>query len=222
MNRDIETLQELVFHRELVESRRLVKRNGVTLTEALKQVLSANAGTQGLNNLLETRRQQLNTLAEIKEKKRQLAQQKHDVKQAKKAIPVSTWCAWFDGSARPNPGTCAIGVVLRAPDGREWQLSRLIGYGNSSAAEYQALIALLKLAIEQDARNLMIYGDSRVVIDDLDPQNENRAQGLEDLRWEAKELLRQLHDASLQWIPRGRNQQADMLAQRAFEMSLSL
>jgi ribonuclease HI len=214
------TLQALAFHRELVESRRLVKRDDVSLADALEQVLSANAGKQGLNNLLEARRQQLIILAEMKEKKRQLAQQKHDAKQAKKAIPASTWCAWFDGSARPNPGTCAIGVVLRAPDGREWQLSRLIGYGNSSVAEYQALIALLKMAIAQEASNMVIYGDSRVVIDDLNPRTKDHAQGLADLRQQAKELLQQIHGASLQWIPRARNQQADMFAQRAFDTNI--
>lgn len=221
VNLDIDTLQTLAFHRELVKSRRLVKRDGVSFAQALEQVLSATAGQQGLNHLLELRRQQMNELAEIKEKKRQLAQQKLSAKQAKKVIPALAWCAWFDGSARPNPGACAIGAVLRAPDGREWQVSRSIAYGNSSEAEYQALIALLKLAIAQDARDLLIYGDSQVVIEDLDPKNKQPAKALEDMRKEAKELLQQIHGANLQWLPRARNQQADLLAQRGFGKTTS-
>jgi ribonuclease HI len=214
---DFETLSSLAFHRELVASRRLMQRENLSLDEALKQVLSDVAGKQGLDHLLEERRLGRVLLIEHKEKKRQLSQQRHHAKQAKKSIPVATWCGWFDGSARPNPGPCSVGALLQAPDGFQWKLSRTIGYGSSSTAEYQALIALLALAVEQGASDIVIYSDSQVVINDLDPRTKNHAQALEDLRREAKELLQQIHGATLQWIPRARNQQADMLAQSAFE-----
>jgi ribonuclease HI len=217
LNTDTDTLQALAFHRELVEARRLVKHSDLSFAAALEQVLQAAAGAPGLDQLLQARCQQLNALAELKAKKRQVARQKHQAKQAKSAIPSAIWCAWFDASARPNPGPCAIGAVLRAPDGREWQLSRSIGYADSSSAEYQALIAVLELTLTQGARDIVIYGDSRVVIDDLDPVTQNHAQGLADLRQQANELLQQIQGASLQWIPRARNQLADSLAQRGFE-----
>ncbi|MFZ6801538.1 ribonuclease HI family protein [Undibacterium sp. Di24W] len=218
---DFDTLRSLAFHREMVASRRLMQCDDLPLDSALKQVLSEVAGKQGLDQMLEVRRLEQVLLIENKEKKRHQSQQRHHIKQAKKAIPAAKWCAWFDGSARPNPGSCTIGAVLNAPDGRSWQLSCPIGYGNSSAAEYHALIALLKLAIEHDASDIVIYGDSRVVIDDLDPKTKNHAQALTDFRCEAKRLLQQIHGASLQWIPRVRNQRADILAQRAFEKNTS-
>jgi ribonuclease HI len=214
---DFDTLRSLAFHREMVASRRLMQRDNLSLDAALKQVLSDVAGQQGLDHLLEERRLGRILSIERKEKKRYQSQQRHQVKQGKKSIPVTKWCAWFDGSARPNPGACAIGAVLIAPDGRAWQLSRQIGYGNSSVAEYHALIALLELAVAQNACDMVIYGDSRVVIDDLDPKTKNYAQALDDLRQEAKDLLQQIDGVSLQWIPRSRNQQADRLAQHAFE-----
>lgn len=217
LNVDMDTLQALAFHRELVEARRLVKHSDLSFAAALAQVLHAAAGASGLDQLVQARRQQLNALAELKANKRLVAQQKHQAKLAKLAIPSAMWCAWFDASARPNPGPCAIGAVLRAPNGREWQLSRCIGYADSSSAEYQALIAVLALALTQGARDIVIYGDSRVVIDDLATSTRNHAQGLAALRQQAKKLLQQIHGASLQWIPRARNQLADSLAQRGFE-----
>jgi ribonuclease HI len=213
---DLDTLRSLAFHREMVASRRLMQRDNLSLDAALKQVLREVAGKKGLDQMLEARRLERVLLIGNKEKKRHQSQQRHQVKQTKKSIPVAKWCAWFDGSARPNPGACSIGALLRAPDGSRWELSRAIGYGSSSTAEYQALIALLELAVAQGSRDLTIYGDSRVVIDDITSPQDGRAQSLASFRLDALKLMEKIPGVRLQWIPRARNQQADALSQRGF------
>lgn len=127
--------------------------------------------------------------------------------------PPTPWRAWFDGCAHPNPGQCSIGGLLQGPDGQQHTLSREAGYGNSSEAEYRALIAILEKALEAGADDLTIYGDSQGVIDDvLAPRG---APSLSILREQALALISQLPVVTLRWIPRHKNAQADALSQQA-------
>lgn len=143
-----------------------------------------------------------------KEAARVLRQARHDG-------PATPWRAWFDGSARPNPGRCAIGALLKGPGGELVEISQPAGHGNSSEAEYRALIALLEAALRNGAHDLTVYGDSQVVIDDVNGPAHDAAQALQPYRQRALELLAQLRGVSLRWVPRHRNQEADALSQRA-------
>jgi ribonuclease HI len=125
------------------------------------------------------------------------------------------WRAWFDGSARPNPGRCAIGALLTGPDGQLVEISRPAGYGDSSEAEYRALIALLEAAIAHEAQQLTIYGDSLVVVDDVNGPDHAAAPAFQTYRRAVHGLLAQLGQVTLRWIPRHRNTAADALSQRA-------
>ena len=129
--------------------------------------------------------------------------------------PPAAWRAWFDGSAHPNPGRCGIGGLLQGPGGASIEISQAAGYGNSSEAEYRALIAVLEAAVEGGAHDLVIYGDSRVVIDDMNGPELYAAASLTGYRMAAQALLARLRGVTLRWIPRHRNAAADALSQRA-------
>lgn len=128
---------------------------------------------------------------------------------------TSAWLGWFDGSAQPNPGHCGIGALLTGPVGARLEISRPAGYGNSSEAEYRALIALLAAAVEHGAHDLTIYGDSKVVIDDLNGSFAAAAVSLLAYRASALGLIAQLRQVTLRWIPRHKNGAADALSQLA-------
>lgn len=217
---DMELMQNLAVHRERVAARRLAQREGISFAVALERVLREATNDGELDQLLEARRQQALRLDEIKHQKKTLAQQKHRLKMESKKPSQASWCAWFDGSAKPNPGVCAIGAVLLAPDGRRWEISRTIGYGNSSTAEYQALLVLLVLMREQACQDAVIYGDSRVVIDDLYADTIQAAQSLAEYRQAAREIIQHLPRLQIVWIPRAKNQEADALAQLAFSRQI--
>lgn len=127
------------------------------------------------------------------------------------------WRAWFDGSARPNPGQCGIGAVLRGPDGAGVELALPAGYGNSSEAEYRALIAVLEAAVEHGAFDLTVHGDSRVVIDDVNGADALAAPSLAAYRARVHSLAARIPGLSLRWVPRHKNLEADALSQRAAE-----
>ncbi|MGI4718958.1 MAG: ribonuclease HI family protein [Janthinobacterium lividum] len=211
---DEAALRAAAFKTELAASRRRAERSGVSEAEALEATLLLSAGAAGLDRLLLERAAQ-----------RLRSEQAQDARRARAAASLSRrlggppgippWRAWFDGSARPNPGRCTLGAVLEGPDGVRVELSRALGYGNSSEAEYQALIAVLEAALEQGAVAPAIHGDSQVVIDDVHAPDCAAAPALHDFRARARALLARLPGATLRWIPRHKNGRADALSQRA-------
>jgi len=135
--------------------------------------------------------------------------------------PDGAWMGWFDGSALPNPGRIGIGALLRKPNGEDVEISRRAGEGDSSEAEYLALIALLEAALPFQPPQLLIRGDSQVVINDIilpPARGGQSAKGMEAHRARVMELIATLGGpevVSLRWVPRHRNPDADRLSQAA-------
>jgi ribonuclease HI len=200
---DFTCLLSAALKAELRASRRLSSRTGCSLEQALRDTLQASAGAGSLADLLGAR-----AALQAADAARAAGQRRHDGK-------TTAWRAWFDGSAHPNPGNCGIGALLIGPAGQRIEISRAAGYGNSSEAEYRALIALLEAGVACGAHGLTVYGDSKVVIDDLNGSFADAAVSLQDCRAAALALIAQLGDVTLRWIPRHKNREADALSQRA-------
>ncbi|SFU51293.1 reverse transcriptase-like protein [Pseudoduganella namucuonensis] len=226
---DLPALASAAFHNERVAARRLAKTAGITETEALRATLeraAAQAGWADVAALLEARaRLRLDELARRADKARARAEAKARRLRARSDAVPGAWRAWFDGSATPNPGLLGIGALLCAPGGERVEISRRAGHGDSSEAEYLALEALLEAAVAARVPALAVYGDSRVVIDDVNaaitatrtaPRGvKGPAKGLEAHRARVLALMARLDDVTLRWVPRHRNGEADSLSQRA-------
>lgn len=210
-----ERLASLSHHAERSASRRLAARSGCSYDDALLTTLRDIAGGDArLAFLLDQRAaEQAAQQASATERQARRAADHFQRQQLKNGAPTP-WRGWFDGSAWPNPGRCGIGALLTGPDGRRIAVSRAAGYGNSSEAEYRALIALLETALAQGADGVTVYGDSKVVIDDV-LGTAAGAASLADLRAEAQALIGRFADITLRWIPRHRNADADALSQQA-------
>jgi ribonuclease HI len=208
-------LLEAASRTERSASRRLATRAGLSEEQALRQTLESSAGTAGLPALLAQRRS-LRLAAERRAEAKSARQEAGRVlRQARHDGPATAWRAWFDGSARPNPGRCTIGCVLKGPHGEVVEISLPAGYGNSGEAEYLALIALLEAAVQNGAHDLTIYGDSQVVVNDVNGPEHAAAPALQPYRRKASALLAQLREVTLRWVPRHKNLEADALSQRA-------
>lgn len=210
---DFERLARVAFHRERVASRRLARTNGITEHEALRLTLKASAGQGSLAALLETRETAARAGIERASERRASQALSHKMHKARHDGVLTPWRAWFDGSSHPNPGNCSIGAVLQGPDGQQQTISRQTGYGNSSEAEYHALIAVLEAAVAARADDLTIYGDSQGVIDDV--HSADGAASLASLRLAARGLMAALPKVTLRWVPRHKNGHADALSQQA-------
>ena len=209
---DLAILQAAAFKTELSAARRLTARTGMPEAEALERTLSLSAGSAGLASLLSARQAQRRH-AELQAARRQASVAAARTRGA--GLDASAWRAWFDGSARPNPGRCGLGAVLEGPAGQRCELSVDGGHGNSSEAEYRALNAVLRAAIDHGATDLLVLGDSQVVIDDVHAPDSASAPVLRAYRERVRTLLARLPGTTLRWIPRHKNLEADALSQRA-------
>lgn len=221
------TLDELLraaYKTELVLCRRLMRHRGLPQYDALVQVLERHAIP--LAQLLDERARAKSEEAVRKALRRQQKEEALAQKRARGEVGnmayadhadrtnPAVWLAWFDGSARPNPGRIGIGGILRSPAGELFEHCAAAGHGDSNQAEYLALIAILEKAVQLNAAPLIVCGDSRVVIDSL--RSASHAGTLSAYHARARALLAQLPEVTLRWIPRHRNAVADALSQRAF------
>lgn len=211
-------LIEIAYKKERVHSRRLAKQSAIPEEDALQQVMGSAAGAQSLSALVSARRQAANDASA----KIAAAKQAKTVARAEKiatSLPdPNAWLAWFDGATHPNPGKMGIGGLLKNPDGDVVKsISYTAGEGDSSEAEYLALLAVLQAALDAGATKLIVYGDSRVVLDDVQTKTAG-APILESHRTRSKKLIAQLKDVTFVWIPRRKNEMADALSQQAVKL----
>ena len=133
------------------------------------------------------------------------------------ALPA--WVIHCDGSAMPNPGRMGLGAVLVAPDGTRHTLCQDTGAkGCNNEAELRALMAALRhLQMRGVAATdvLRVYSDSSILVEQLAGARCQPIERLATLFDEARALLGAFQHASLHWIPRHRNSEADALARTA-------
>lgn len=67
---------------------------------------------------------------------------------------------FFDGGCRPNPGPMETAVATR---GQVWHRHD-IGHGTNDEAEWQALLGALDVASELGARDIVLLGDSALIV----------------------------------------------------------
>jgi len=212
----LKELFELAYKKERAAGRRLADETGVALEAALRQVMQQSAGQQSLEQLIARRRDERQRIAHGIAERRQRKVETRAAQLRAQAPDPAAWLAWFDGATHPNPGRMGIGGVLRSPSGATTEISFHAGDGDSSEAEYRALIAVLEAALAMRPAKLVIHGDSRVVIDDV--QSQRGAVALTTWRARAQDLIAQLADVTLRWIPRAKNAAADALSQQAVRM----
>jgi ribonuclease HI len=214
----LDELLRAAYKTEMVLCRRLMRNSGLAQREALIQVLERHGLpiAQLLAERVKAKADDAARKALHRQQKAGALAQKRAREQAGNVeyTDPAVWLAWFDGSARPNPGRIGIGGVLRNPAGELFEHCAAAGHGDSNQAEYLALIAVLEKALQLKAAPLIVCGDSRVVIDSL--RSASHAGPLSAYHASAWALLAQLPEVTLRWIPRHRNAVADALSQRAF------
>uniref|UniRef100_A0A2N9ERQ0 Uncharacterized protein n=1 Tax=Fagus sylvatica TaxID=28930 RepID=A0A2N9ERQ0_FAGSY len=90
-----------------------------------------------------------------------------------------------------------------------------------SQEQYQALIAGLQMALDMKISYLEVYGDSKLVINQLLTHYEVRNEGLVPYFRLATRLIEEFDGISLEHIPRSENKIADALANLATTLALS-
>ena len=128
--------------------------------------------------------------------------------------------AYIDGSSAGNPGEAGYGVVLRDEGGDVLEaVGRYIGRATNNVAEYQGLLGCLELTRQHEARSLIVYSDSQLLVNQMKGIYRVKKPHLKVLHTRALDTLK---DRSIQfeihYIPREKNREADRLARRAIRL----
>ena len=132
----------------------------------------------------------------------------------------AAWLMQFDGAANPNPGPASSGAVLWSPkdlDGRRnpvFESGKYLGKATNNIAEVQGLLLGLKIAATRGARELLIEGDSELII--FQQTGRYRVSDKNLKVWWAEIQAAMMDETSFDWIairqvPRELNERADSI-----------
>ncbi|KAJ4720741.1 Retrovirus-related Pol polyprotein from transposon opus [Melia azedarach] len=133
----------------------------------------------------------------------------------------SPWILHVDGSSS-SQGSGA-GVLITSPDGVEISYALRFEFkASNNEAEYEALIAGLKMAKSLGAEWLEINSDSQLIVHQVNDEYQAKEDNMIAYLKKAKDLVGQFKQVKLQQIPREKNFQADMLSRLASLSETSL
>src|ERR1700741_4527002 len=135
--------------------------------------------------------------------------------------PDSFLIAHIDGGARGNPGPAGYGVVLTDQAGRKVAaLSEYLGHQTNNYAEYNGLLAALDYALQNGHKALKVVADSELLVKQIRGEYKVKSPSLLELNQRARNMIRQLEWFSIQHVLRGKNQEADQLANLAMDKGM--
>ena len=129
--------------------------------------------------------------------------------------------AFCDGGSRGNPGPAGYGVFVEGEGGTPLaELSDFLGVRTNNVAEYQGLLAALGWAIEHGAAALRVVSDSELMVKQMKGQYSVKSPDLKPLYEEAKRRAAKLEQFEMQHVLRGKNKEADRLANEAMDRGM--
>ena len=124
----------------------------------------------------------------------------------------------FDGASRGNPGPAGIGAVIFHNGKEIWASCQYIGTKTNNQSEYSALILGLKQALTRDIKCLQVYGDSQLIINQINGEYKVRNPGLQDLYKEVQDLQAHFESIVFTHVYREFNKRADQLSNMALDV----
>ena len=122
-----------------------------------------------------------------------------------------------DGASRSNPGDASIGVSISL-DGEEIHtISRKIGIATNNEAEYQALIDALNYCIENSIKEIEVFLDSNLVVEQVNKNFKVKAGNLKALNSQVENMIKEFEYIEFKHVYREENKRADQLANMALD-----
>jgi len=136
-------------------------------------------------------------------------------KKKPRIFPQSCYLLQFDGCSKGNPGMAAAGAVLYKNNVEIWSGGKFLGYNETNNyAEYMGLIMGLSKAIEFDISELIVEGDSMLIIKQMTGKNQVRSSNISELHKLAMELKLKFSNIIFTHIYRENNKRADELCNK--------
>ena len=130
---------------------------------------------------------------------------------------------YTDGACRGNPGYGGAGVVLTDEKGNiVGTTGKFLGLCTNNLAEYQALIIGLEEAQRRRCRQLHIFLDSELLVNQIVGTYRVKNEKLKILMGDVRRLLAALDSYVVEHIGREKNKMADRLANQAIDEALTI
>ncbi|KAI5326678.1 hypothetical protein L3X38_035752 [Prunus dulcis] len=126
-------------------------------------------------------------------------------------LPNDMWQLHVDGAS--NHKGAGAGVVIITPDGTFLEQAITLGFSASNnEAEYEALLAGLRLAKELTIKRLAIYSDSQLITNQASGEYMAKHPKMIQYLDKVQGLLKEFPTFTIQQVPRAENTHADALA----------
>ncbi|XP_070015830.1 uncharacterized protein [Nicotiana sylvestris] len=121
------------------------------------------------------------------------------------------WKMFFDGAV--NTKGVGIGAIFISPTGQHYPATaRLRFFYTINTAKYEACIMGINMAIDQNVEELLIMGDSDLIIRQAQGEWETRDVKLIPYKKYVEDLSKRFKSIEFRYIPRCHNELADALA----------
>ena len=124
---------------------------------------------------------------------------------------------YCDGASRSNPGDASIGISILL-DGKEVHtISKKIGIATNNEAEYQALIDGLNYCVDNSIKEIEVFLDSNLVVEQVNKNFKVKAENLKELNSKVDDLIQEFNFIEINHVYREENKRADQLANMALD-----
>jgi ribonuclease HI len=120
---------------------------------------------------------------------------------------------YFDGSLKLEGASAGAGVLLISPKGEQLKyVLQIFWKVSNNNAEYEALLHGLRLAISLGIKWLLVYGDSAVVINQVNKSWDRNKENMDAYCLEVRKLENKFYGLEFHHVVRDNNVAADVLS----------
>ena len=144
---------------------------------------------------------------------------KPTIEDDKKTLEVKEYSLYFDGASRSNPGPASFGGVFYLNKKEIFTYKKYIGTATNNQAEYRGLLTGLNHARRLKIKNLTVYGDSNLVIQQVLGKWKVKSKNIKPIYYDIKKVLKNYKFETIDFkhVYRNNNKRADELANQALD-----
>ncbi|XP_075640334.1 uncharacterized protein LOC142612095 [Castanea sativa] len=124
------------------------------------------------------------------------------------------WKAFVDGPS--NTTKAGAGIVVITPEGLKLEHSFRLGFkASNNEAEYEALLAGLRVVLDLGAKEVEVYSDSLLVVNQVQRNFEAKDPQMIEYLQLVKQTMGNFSNVKVERVARGQNRHTDSLAMLA-------
>ena len=124
---------------------------------------------------------------------------------------------YCDGASRSNPGAASIGISIQNDEQEVDTIAKKIGVATNNVAEYEGLRTALDYCDKNNLKDVQIYLDSLLVVQQVNGKYKVKSKNLKDLYNQCTDLIEKIDNLEIHHVPREQNKRADELANIALD-----